>query len=146
MHGITHHRLHMSIYRKLNRVPPDGLHHFERRRTSSNANADADVTDWLPKRKAKPYERLLATTVSWYETLPAPVRPLALCERFPRIANGIATGWRDRDATLRYLDELLTDRRGGRKGFPAVVLEELHSLKALFEAVHGSGDEAWRRA
>ena len=136
----------MSIYRKLNRLPPDDLHHFERRPASSNANANADVTDWLPKRKAKPYERLLSPTVLWYETLPAPVRPLALCERFPRIANGLATGWRDRDATMRCLDELLTDRRGGRRGFPAVVLQELHSLRAFFEAVHGSRDGVWRRA
>ena len=136
----------MSIYRKLNRIPPDDLHHFERQRRGSGTTADPDISDWLPKRKARPYDKLLSTTLSWCETLPAAVRPVALCERFPRIANALAAGWRDRDATLRCLDELLTDRRGGRRGFPAVVLQELHSLRAFFEAVHGSRDGVWRRA
>jgi hypothetical protein len=143
---IAQHRFHMSIYRKLNRVPPDDLHHFERQRKSSGAAADRDVSDWLPKRKARPYDKLLSTTLSWCETLPAAVRPHELCEGFPRIANGLAAGWGDRDATMRYLDELSTDRRGGRKGFPAVVLEELHSLRAFYEAVHWPRQEAWRRA
>jgi hypothetical protein len=77
--------------------------------------------------------------------LPPTLQPHALCARFPRIANGLAAGWADRDATMRYIDDLLTDKRGGRKGFPAIVLEELHSLKAFYEALHSPQQEGWRR-
>src|SRR5437763_13232379 len=137
---------YMSIYRKFNRVPPDDLHHFERQRPVSNEPRLPEPSDWLPKRKAAPYEKLLATTVTWRDALPHELHPETLCSRFPRIANGLASGWRDRDSTLRCFDELLTDRRGDRQGFPANVLEELHALKAFYEALHSPSEEGWRRA
>jgi hypothetical protein len=135
----------MSIYQKVKRAPPDDLHHFERQRKAANDFIRSDDTDWLPRRKANPYERLLATTLAWCATLPPGVQPNELCSRFPRIANGLASGWRDRDATMRYFDDLLTDKRGGRNGFPADVLEELHSLKAFYEALNWPRQEGWRR-
>lgn len=52
----------------------------------------------------------------------------ALCELYPRIANRIALCWPDQVLTERLLDQLLTDRRGGRKGFPALVYAELVAL------------------
>jgi len=136
----------MSIYRKIDRVPPDDLHHFERQHTASNEPRLPDQTDWLPKRKAKPYEQLLASTKAWCATLPPELRPTVLCERFPRIANGIASGWSDRNETMRYFDDLLTDNRGGRQGFPANVLEELHAVKEFYEALYVARPEGWRRA
>lgn len=134
----------MSIYRKFNRAPADDLHHFERQRQRPGERDATDAGDWLPKRKAKPYDRLLATTSAWCAALPPTLRPNGLCEHFPRIANALASGWRDVDSTLRYLDELLTDKRGGRKGFPADVLAELHALRSLYEKQHAR--EGWRRA
>jgi hypothetical protein len=136
----------MSIYRKFNRIPPDELHHFERQRSASNESRLQDQSDWLPRRKANPYEKLLATTRTWCDALPQGLQPEELCARFPRIANGLASGWRDRDATMRYIDELLTDTRGDRQGFPANVLEELHALKAFYEELHSVRNEGWRRA
>jgi len=135
----------MSIYRKIERVPVDDLHYFERQRGGSGRSLAQDESDWLPKRKALPYDKLLATTESWRAALPLALRPKALCEQFPRIANGLATGWRDSHATMRYFEDLLTDRRAGRKGFPADVVEELHALKAFYEALHPSS-EGWRRS
>src|SRR6266536_3985529 len=90
---------YMSIYRKFNRVPPDDLHHFERQRSASNEPGLPESSDWMPKRKAMPYEKLLATTLTWRDALPRTLQPEVLCARFPRIANGLASGWRDRDAT-----------------------------------------------
>jgi len=135
----------MSIYRKVRRVPPDDLNYFERQRPAANEYIREDDSDWLPRRRARPYDRLLATTAAWCATLPPTLQPNALCSSFPRIANGIAAGWGDRDATMRYFDDLLTDKRGGRNGFPADVLEELHSLKAYYEAMHWPQAEGWRR-
>jgi hypothetical protein len=135
----------MSIYRKFNRVPADELHYFERQERNRPGTSGAqDDSGWLPKRKAKPYERVLATTAAWCAGLPSAVQPNGLCQRFPRIANALASGWRDADATRGYFAELLTDRRGGRKGFPEDVLQELHALKAFYESLHPR--EGWRRA
>ncbi len=135
----------MSIYRKFNRIPLDDLHHFERRPKGSSGSVAQDNREWLPKRKAKPYEQLLSTTVTWCAALPPALEPKMLCARFPRIANGLAMGWRDADATMGCFEDLLTDRRGSRKGFPADVLEELHALKAFYEALH-QPSEGWRRS
>jgi hypothetical protein len=134
----------MSIYRKIKRAPPDDLNYFERQRPAANDSSRGDESDWLPRRKARPYERLLATTAAWCSLLPPDLQPTVLCTSFPRIANGLATGWSDRDATMRYFDDLLTDKRGGRQGFPADVLEELQSLKAYYEAINWPRDGGWR--
>jgi hypothetical protein len=55
--------------------------------------------------------------------------PVALLQQFPRIANGLARMWGDKAALRQYLDELLIDRRGGRRGFPPEVHHELMMLR-----------------
>ena len=76
-------------------------------------------------RKARPAETLLPVATRWLATLPFDCYPLALAKKFPRIANALATFWTRPDALTSYLGELLVDRRGGRKGFPLDVLDEL---------------------
>jgi len=66
----------------------------------------------------------------WRERLSPHVQTRSLCERYPRIANRIAICWSDPVLMRRLLDELLRDRRGGRKGFPAPVRAELAALAA----------------
>ena len=66
----------------------------------------------------------------WRERLSPRLQTRALCERYPRIANRIALCWSDRALTRQLLDQLLHDRRGGRKGFPAPVRAELVALAA----------------
>jgi hypothetical protein len=56
--------------------------------------------------------------------LPEQVRPNALATRVARIANFICAVWDDPPACRQYLEELLVDRRGGRKGFAIGVLRE----------------------
>jgi hypothetical protein len=126
----------MSIYRKLNPSPADDFHYFERQRRTANASGERDGSDWSSKRRAKPCEHLLVTTVAWRNALPLFLQPAALCERFPRIANGLASGWRDPDSTMHYFDDLLTDKRGGRKGFAGDVLQELCALSTYYGAAH----------
>jgi hypothetical protein len=99
-------------------------------------------------RRAQPVLVMLPRTTVWIALLPKPVRPNALAARFARIANLICIVWRDRLACRKYLAELLTDDRGGRKGFPIVVLREIEALQAYHAHMHRSSNDApdWIRS
>lgn len=78
-------------------------------------------------------EALTGTTRIWLRKLVPGRRPQQLCVLYPRLANQLAWHWRDPALTLQLLDELLVDRRGGRRGFPRVVVVELRRLRDLVE-------------
>src|SRR4030095_6366913 len=80
-------------------------------------------------RKARPVEYMLPATIKWFEALPPQVRPVALAAQYARIANLLAPPWSDETACRAYFDELLTGRRGKRRGFPAHVRRELWELR-----------------
>lgn len=67
---------------------------------------------------------------AWREGLAPPLQALALCEQYPRVANTIALCWSDPVLARVLLAQLMTDHRGGRKGFPAPVHAELKALAA----------------
>ncbi len=52
-----------------------------------------------------------------------------LCDYYPRIANSLAVMWGDTEGLRAYFDELFIDRRGGRRGFPPDVLNDLRVLR-----------------
>ena len=79
-------------------------------------------------RKSQPANIPLPRTKTWFEALPPEVRPCALMRQFPRIANLIAAAWEDLVLFEVCMDSLLTDKRGGRKGFPSDVIAELSAL------------------
>ena len=81
----------------------------------------------------QPLNSHLPATARWVESLPAEVRPLALIQGFPRIANALARLWQDPIALRRYLDDLLHDRRGGRRGFPPEIHHEVQILREYCE-------------
>ena len=74
-------------------------------------------------------QALTGTTRLWLRRLPARRRPLRLCTLYPRVANRLAWCWSDSALAAAALDDLLHDRRGGRRGFPACVLRELQRLQ-----------------
>ena len=81
------------------------------------------------RRKATPSDKALAgIAIDWLLALPSDVRPKALCDRFPRIANKIAAHWGDHAGAAAALQYLLTDERGGRRGFGLEVEVELRRL------------------
>ena len=88
--------------------------------------------DWSSKRKTAPLDVILPSTLLWAGDLPKTVRPIALMRRFPRIANLLAANWKDPTAFRKYMGSLLTDRRGGRKGFPPEIKEELVRLRTAY--------------
>jgi hypothetical protein len=73
--------------------------------------------------------KLSGWTRSWLEALPEHLHPAHLGSCHPHVANRLALSWRDPVLTERVFDDLLVDRRTGRKGFSPPVLAELLRLR-----------------
>lgn len=130
----------MSAYRRLDStlpisedVRPD-LYPFRTTKDGQRTGTVAAIRAALGEeafrhlRKAAPANIALPQTLKWSESLPPGVRPVALMHQFARIANLIAAVWGDLAQFDIYMESLLTDKRGGRKGFPDDVLAELTAL------------------
>src|SRR4029434_11173922 len=98
---------------------------------------------WMRARTQPDDNVLLNTTLTWLARLAKDVRPMKLAGQYPRIANNIANIWRRVARCEEYLDTLVVDRRGTRKGFPPDVAQELNNLTGLYAKLHprqsGSG-------
>ena len=84
-------------------------------------------------RRREPFNQPLPATFRWADSFPEAVRPVALLQRFPRIANLLARVWNDEVRLRTQLEALLVDRRSGRAGFPPDVHNELLTLRELAE-------------
>ena len=90
---------------------------------------------FVKQRRLAPAKRAAPATFKWLQNC---------CQRpttcpfssHPRIANLMAGGWDDPKSFRPYLDDLLTDRRGNRKGFPREILRELLALRLDDENLH----------
>jgi hypothetical protein len=81
------------------------------------------------RRAAKPSDRALTgRSMQWLARLPEEVRPSVTLERYPRVINALADVWSDVDARDQAFDNLLNDKRKGRRGFPIDVERELSTL------------------
>jgi hypothetical protein len=85
------------------------------------------------RRRREPLNHPLPATFRWAEGFPEAVRPVALLQRFPRIANLLARAWNDHRQLSAQLEALLVDRRPGRQGFPPDVHNELLTLRDIAE-------------
>src|SRR5512132_987357 len=92
--------------------------------------------DWTAWRTKRTLDVPLPATLRWAESLPESARANTLIQAYPRIANRIASTWRDERACLAALDDLLVDRRGGRRGFGPLVQAELLALRSLRDGGH----------
>jgi len=61
------------------------------------------------------------------------VRPRQLAAAFPRIVNRMASLWKSPRQMDLYFEDLLTDTRGTRQGFPLGILMELTTLKEHYQ-------------
>jgi len=82
---------------------------------------------------------------AWLASIDESTRPKQLAVLFPRIVNRMAKLWRTPLQMDRCFEELLTDTRGTRQGFPLGVLMELSTLKdyyqtKVFPSRHGVWD------
>ena len=81
------------------------------------------------RRRPAPTDRALTgAALDWVMGLQAQLRPHVTCEHFPRVINAIAESWTDVAYCLGVLEHLISDYRGGRRGFPAAVQQELIAL------------------
>jgi hypothetical protein len=85
------------------------------------------------RRRPQPLNQQLPTAAKWAASLPVEVQPRALLQTLPRIANALARVWHDKTKLQLYLDHLLVDRRGGRRGFPPEIHNELLVLREYCE-------------
>jgi hypothetical protein len=91
-------------------APPEGSIEFE-------------LTDFDDARRA-----LTGETMDWLIKLPPALRPQVTCEQFPRVANAVAHSWDNLEFSVQVIDHMINDYRGGRRGFPPAVLQELKIL------------------
>ncbi len=119
-------------------LEPEAVAQAMKESAEDGPDADPFSINFGRAKDSKPTlaERMLAgTTIDWLVAFPNELRPKALCERFPHVANRLAQGWSDRRHSLQHLQELAEDARWGGTGFPAQVQGELQRLqKRLSEA------------
>jgi hypothetical protein len=111
----------LSEARKVLEELPEGL-----------AEAASISQGWTDRRrKLTPADRALTgATIDWLVALPSAVRPTALCNQYPRIANTLAEAWADRNRILEIFRLLHSDQRGRRQGFAPNVQLEIARLRA----------------
>ena len=105
--------------------------------------APKKVENWEEKRSQSGIEPLSDEASAWMAELPESVRPNQLSLRYARLANRLCKAWPDRVKCERLLDDLMMDRRGGRKGFPLQVANELATLRDYYFKLHHHGRSAW---
>lgn len=101
------------------------------------------AANWDAKRNAGAAESMRTGTIQWILKLPAHVQPRFLQVKYPRVANRMAALWDDKEACERYFEDLLTDKRGGRKGFPLNVAQEIATLRDFHFRLHHKDRVAW---
>ena len=106
---------------------------IDRGRPDESVDSQVSV-DFTGQRRAQPVAFLLPSTQKWLEGLPRRVQPHVLCDYYPRIANSLAAVWEDTEGLRAYFDGLFIDRRGGRRGFPSDVLNDLRVLRYYLAA------------
>ena len=135
----------MSVYRGHRRLLSDVQIEDASEKRPADSASEKTRAPPLHLRRAKPLLMLLARTKSWIESLPEEVKPHALATQYARIANQICGVWEQPPACREYFSELLSDRRGGRKGFPPAVLRDLQALQAYHADVYPApeSDPTW---
>src|SRR5205807_9072301 len=107
------------------------------------AGVKKPAANWESKRKSAGAESLRTATIQWILKLPPHIQPRHLQVKYPRVANRIAALWGDPTGCESYLDDLLTDKRGGRKGFPLNVANEVASIRDFLFRLNHKGGTAW---
>jgi hypothetical protein len=137
----------MSIYRRDAHAPFSDVHATVRpdaKKTTESPESSQQPRPAAPEfidpavlamRKSMGSEVLQRFTIQWAETLPANAQPRMLMREYPRVANMIALLWTEpmRTGFDNYMESLLVDHRGTRRGFPPHVASELITLRDAFD-------------
>ncbi len=106
---------------------------------AAEAARPVDSDYWIKRRRSRTAtDRALAgSTIDWLLRLPPDLRPNRLSQQVPRLANQIADAWPDPKRCLSALDDLLSDKRGGRRGLPLELQNEVLMLRQHLAAASG---------
>ena len=81
------------------------------------------------RRKTLATDRALTgRSMKWLAELPEELRPVITMQRYARVINVIVDAWPNADDRDGVFENLLNDRRKGRRGFPIDVERELSAL------------------
>ena len=94
----------------------------------ARTDADSSSYAWARRSPSIEDEQLTSATVHWLDALPHGVRPVHLPDDFPRIANALCRLWPTTPALDLYFEEKEFSLREDRRGFPALIKEELLAL------------------
>jgi len=139
----------MSVYRRFDGLPSSNIDAHQAKREAPTQSQATSPYGASPKeeheslRKASPAGKPLPRTLEWLASLPPEVQRTALLRHYARIANVIAAAWRDPKALRSYMDCLLSDDRGNRRGFPPDVLRELLALREYYDSVGPENPSIW---
>jgi len=102
----------------------------------ANTPSAAVQVDYSKRRRPPTRDdlELNAAGLALLASIEESVRPAELALCFPRIVNRMATLWKMPREMDRCFEELLTDTRGTRSGFPLRILMELGALKDYYLA------------
>jgi hypothetical protein len=103
-----------------------------------NATAQADYS----KRRHQPEKddlELSAAGQALLAYIEVSAQPKELAAAYPRIVNRMAKLWKMPREMDRYFEELLTDTRGKRQGFPLKILMELSTLNDYYKTKMRTG-------
>jgi len=141
----------LSIYRKFDgmRLPSNDVY---ARTEPSSKRVESPVTplqdpsqreDRKSRRKAAPANVPLPRTLDWVKGLPPSVKPTALLRQYARIANVLAATWNDPKALSSYINCLVRDDRGNRKGLPPQILGEIRGLREYHATINAEQSSTW---
>ena len=108
--------------------------------------SECKISEWQAVRRANDVADsvLHDRAFKWLAALHTDLRPMCTARQYPRIVNRIADLWGHCEYTRLYFQSLLIDRRGGRKGFPPEVRQELEALQHFyFEHLSGLPEILW---
>lgn len=80
---------------------------------------------------------LLSATHLWLRRVPPRIHPRHLCRYHPHLANRLAECWGDGERVRHFIDDVLIDHRGGRRGLSDRVKSELQCIER-FHALHAA--------
>jgi hypothetical protein len=98
------------------------------------------------RQPASPYDRAVnAAAIRWLAELPEAIRPNQTALHYPRIVNRLARFWDTPAMARECFEDLLVEKRPGRKGFPGEILSELRALQNYWQTARpvSAGGDVW---
>jgi len=112
-----------------------------RRRVPAPPVGDPTLLRAPPRSRDKVVE---SETHLWIHSIPSSLHPKQLCRAHPHLVNRLAACWGDAAGVAAFMDDVLIDKRGNRKGVSDRVRTELVRLKKHHDKCMRASWWPWR--